>query len=111
MCALVCTLLSLFVRGYEKLFDPKQVAHDIDETHPDEAAFLADRIADLTVASQRDGLQNDRRALWLQRAGIILLAGFLFSLVFLILVGTIPASSQSQSDSSKSEIGNTSTVA
>lgn len=86
--ALICTLLSLFVRKYEKLFDPKAVAKTIDETNPTEGEFLASRIADFAVATNRNSEQNDCRAEWLRISGIVLLIGFILSFVFLTMVAT-----------------------
>ena len=91
MGALICTLLSLFIRVYEGLNRPRRMADEIDETHPDEATFLDSRIADFTVATERNHKENESRASWLQRAGLALLLGFSLSFLFLLLAALFPA--------------------
>lgn len=87
MLALVLLLIAVRIRTYEAVADPEDVAKSLTDATTDDD-FLADRIADLTVATNRNVVVNNRVAsflLWTAictiAAMVLLLAAFAATLV------------------------------
>ncbi len=65
VAALVCTLVALVVRDYERPFDPEEVIKKELGSRVSEEEFLDSRIADLAVATNRNSKVSDGIATWL----------------------------------------------
>jgi hypothetical protein len=78
MACLLLSVLALSVGGYERANTPKGVIDSLGEgPEINEREFLARRIADLSVAQDRNALVNDRQASRLAFAGALLVLGVL----------------------------------
>ena len=78
LCMLAAFLLSLWatqISIYEAVNEPADVLAGYGERPPKDEDFFDDRIADYTVAYERDSLVNDRKANQLLVARYFLLAG------------------------------------
>jgi hypothetical protein len=90
VCLLLAFVLSISaasIASYEAINDPDDVIDSFGTKPPSDADFLDQRIADLTVACNRNSLVNDRKAIKLQLAGMLLLFGItLHAAYFLAMV-------------------------
>jgi hypothetical protein len=85
LVAFLLSLLSIRVSKYEVASDPAEIIHDFGEAPQDDSDFFDRRIADFTVAYERNSKVNDGKALMLAFAGYMLLAGILLHAVFILL--------------------------
>lgn len=83
--ALVITVLSLRIMGYEGVCSPEKEIRRYGEQLPDDGEFLEDRIVDMAFATERNRKQNNRRGKCLKLAGVCLMIGFGSLLAFLIM--------------------------
>lgn len=112
--SMTCTLASLLVPSYEWLFDPSEVAGELDELEVGEevaergeagasednvvedgygvednsevdSEFLANRIVDFVVVIERNSQRNDTRALWLNIAVGSMTGGFMLTFALMMM--------------------------
>jgi hypothetical protein len=87
ICMISAFLLSLWatkVSDYEAVNEPQDVVDEFgDEPMPDEE-FFDNRIADYTVACERNSAVNDKKASWLTVAAYVLVVGILLQAVYIL---------------------------
>lgn len=86
IAALVSIMRSLGIYSYEGLVDPEELLKEIGANAQSDDVFFDFRVADLSVAHNRNEKQNDRRAWYLSVASWLTVAGILFHMVFVFLV-------------------------
>jgi hypothetical protein len=79
------SLLVIQVSTYEALTSPNDIIGQIEDKGVTDKEFFKIRIADITVAFDRNSAVNDRKANFLQCAGYALLAGILLHATFFII--------------------------
>jgi len=75
LLAFLAALLVTQVATFEALTDPDEVINQFGVEPPTDADFFDNRIADYSVATQRNRIVNERKARYLAVAGYLILAG------------------------------------
>jgi TRAP-type C4-dicarboxylate transport system permease small subunit len=78
--ALLFVTLGALIRRYEGIADPEDIVKSFGEDVPSNEQFFDDRIADYTVATNRNAAVNERTARLLSYAGILLSASMVLLL-------------------------------
>jgi hypothetical protein len=90
LCMLAAFLLSLWatqISIYEAVNEPADILEELGDSQPDDEDFFDDRIADYTVAYERDSEVNDKKANQLLVARYFLLVGIaLHACYFIVLL-------------------------
>lgn len=102
--AILCSVLSFFIRTQEGLFDPNTLAEEIEKNQPSDEQFFTERIADFVVATERNDKVNNRKAFWVRLAQICILLGFLFAVLFLWLAIKGNANGKEEGRNAKEEV-------
>jgi hypothetical protein len=82
--AFVLSLLVMQVSKYEAITDPNDVTEQFEDTPMDDELFFDNRIADLTVACERNTGVNNSKAIYLELAGYALVLGILLHAAFFL---------------------------
>jgi len=82
--SLMFTVFGSLIRTYEGLADPEEIIKKFSALPPKDEDFLDDRIVDFAVATNRDSKVNDRTAMFLSFAGILLSAAMV---VIVLMIG------------------------
>jgi hypothetical protein len=88
ICMLGAFLLSLWatqISTYEAITEPADVLKSYKDNPPTDDEFFDDRIADYTVACEKNSLVNDRKANQLLVARYFLLAGITLHAIYFIV--------------------------
>jgi hypothetical protein len=88
LCMLAAFLLSLWatqISIYEAVNEPADVLSEFGDIPPTDEEFFDNRIADYTVAYERDSLVNDRKAIQLLVARYFLLVGIALHACYFIV--------------------------
>jgi hypothetical protein len=83
LVAFLLSLITTRVSDYEAVNDPEAVLEEFGETPLPDEEFFDSRIADYTVACQRNAAVNDKKARRLRIAGSALLLGILLQACYL----------------------------
>ncbi len=75
LVAFYFSLQVLQVAAYERPSDPYKIIQGFDKSPPKDEDFFDHRIIDLTVASGRNALVNDKKAVYLSLSGYLILSG------------------------------------
>ena len=81
----LCSLLVIQVSTFEALTSPRDIIKQIKDREVTDKEFFNSRIADITVAFDRNSAVIDRKANVLQCAGYALLVGILLHATFFII--------------------------
>jgi hypothetical protein len=81
----LCSLLVIQVSTFEALTSPRDIIKQIEDREVTDKEFFNSRIADITVAFDRNSAVIDRKANVLQCAGYALLVGILLHATFFIV--------------------------
>jgi hypothetical protein len=87
-CMLAAFLISLIatrVSDYEAINDPRSVLEEFGDAPLPDEEFFDSRIADYTVACERNAAVNDKKAARLKIAGYALLLGIVLQACYLVL--------------------------
>jgi len=70
--ALLFVVFGVLIRRYEGVADPETIIKNFGDTAPTNEDFYDDRIADYTVAANRNAAANNNTARWLSLSGLFL---------------------------------------
>jgi hypothetical protein len=78
--ALLFVVCGVLIRRYEGIADPEDIIKNFGQKPPSNEQFFDDRIADYTVAANRNAAANERTARWLSYSGLLLTAAIVLLL-------------------------------
>lgn len=84
--ALCVTVAALGIYTYEGLADPEGIIKQFGDRPPSNEDFYDDRIADATVAANRNSVTNDKRATLLTIASVLLITGILSHVILIVWI-------------------------
>jgi hypothetical protein len=82
IAAVVLISWAVRIRNYEGICDPDAIIDDFGDELPSDEDFLADRLGDLAVSTNRNSAVNDRVARLLEWAAIAIILAFSLQLAF-----------------------------
>ena len=82
--SLMFTVFGSLIRTYEGLADPEEIIKKFSASPVADEDFLDDRLVDFAVATNHDSKVNDRTAMFLSAAGILLSAAMV---VIVLMIG------------------------
>jgi hypothetical protein len=84
VASLVMIVISTKIRQYEGIADPREIIENFGPAPPSNEEFFDLRLADLTVATERNAKVNDQVARFLAWAGVLLALAMVALLLFLV---------------------------